>query len=221
MIDVKDPARGSLGRADTRCWSQVVDCVAQRVPVSVALGELTDFQPLRRTNGWSGVGYAKLGLAGCRDDTAWPQRWAAAINSLPAEVRSVAVVYADAAASASPSAEEVLHHADQLGCWGVLFDTHFKQDRNLIDWLSPDRLAKYIHSARRHGLAVALAGSLGSHNLEVAMELHPDLIAVRGAACRGGRNGQVDLEKVRRLAQFVSRTPNQATGYLFPSGERV
>jgi uncharacterized protein (UPF0264 family) len=64
LIDVKEPDRGSLGAADARQIAEVVRHVAGRVPVSVALGELTDVvgQPLPDL---TGVTYAKLGLAGC------------------------------------------------------------------------------------------------------------------------------------------------------------
>ena len=42
LIDVKEPARGSLGRADAATIAAVVAAVGGRVPVSVALGELRE-----------------------------------------------------------------------------------------------------------------------------------------------------------------------------------
>ncbi len=207
VIDVKDPGRGSLGRAHPQLWAQVVARVDGRVPVSVALGELVDFRLQQAAEGWRGIAFAKLGLSRCQDETTWPTRWQEALDALPSGVRSVAVVYADAATSGSPPPDEILRYARDLGCWGVLFDTYHKQGRTLLDWLSPPQLAAYIETTRRHGMAVVLAGSIDSRNVEEAMELRPDLIAVRRAACRGGRNGRVDLEKVQRLAQIVSGVP--------------
>ncbi len=43
VIDVKEPSRGSLGRADDATIDEVVRVVAGRRPVSAALGELHDF----------------------------------------------------------------------------------------------------------------------------------------------------------------------------------
>src|SRR5262249_16429846 len=43
LIDVKEPARGSLGRADDSVLVGIVGVVEGRVPVSAALGELRDF----------------------------------------------------------------------------------------------------------------------------------------------------------------------------------
>ena len=40
LIDVKEPARGSLGAASPGVVADVVGAVAGRVPVSAALGEL-------------------------------------------------------------------------------------------------------------------------------------------------------------------------------------
>ena len=42
LIDVKEPARGALGRADDAVIADVVRAVAGRAPVSAALGELRD-----------------------------------------------------------------------------------------------------------------------------------------------------------------------------------
>ena len=42
VIDVKEPARGALGRADDAVIADVVRAVAGRAPVSAALGELRD-----------------------------------------------------------------------------------------------------------------------------------------------------------------------------------
>ena len=40
VIDIKEPGRGPLGRADEATWRAVRAEVAGRVPVSAALGEL-------------------------------------------------------------------------------------------------------------------------------------------------------------------------------------
>ena len=42
IIDVKEPSRGALGRADDTIIADIVRSVAGRAPVSAALGELID-----------------------------------------------------------------------------------------------------------------------------------------------------------------------------------
>src|SRR5437879_2488209 len=61
VIDIKEPAHGSLGRADDQTVSAVLACVAGRRPVSAALGELVDYDGTRVVGyGWrvAGAGFA-------------------------------------------------------------------------------------------------------------------------------------------------------------------
>src|SRR5262245_65855688 len=80
LIDVKEPARGSLGRADDMTIAAVLHVVAGRRPVSAALGELVDKSSLPRC---SGLAFVEWGLAGAarldwRGDVEWPLRVARA-----------------------------------------------------------------------------------------------------------------------------------------------
>src|SRR5947199_258894 len=99
LLDVKEPARGPLGKADERVIEEVVRCAVGRVPVSAALGELRDVSKPREASDTSrlppGITYGKLGLAGCGCWPDWPKRWAAALERLPGGVTPVAVAYAD------------------------------------------------------------------------------------------------------------------------------
>ena len=63
LLDVKEPARGPLGRADPEVMAEVARCAGGSVPVSVALGELRDADEVPRLP--QSIAYAKLGLAGC------------------------------------------------------------------------------------------------------------------------------------------------------------
>src|SRR5215468_9568595 len=62
VIDVKEPRRGSLGRADAATIAAVVACVAGRRPVSAALGELVE--PGSEAVPGPGLSFVKWGLAG-------------------------------------------------------------------------------------------------------------------------------------------------------------
>ncbi len=77
IIDVKEPSRGSLGRADYSIWRQVRDALPPHASLSVALGELNEWfdseaRELPR-NAWSGIDFRKLGLADA--GLAWSDRW--------------------------------------------------------------------------------------------------------------------------------------------------
>src|SRR4051812_39902678 len=89
IIDVKEPANGSLGRAEDDVIRAVVDVVAGRRPVSAAMGELVE----ESACSIAGLNFLKWGLAECVPLLARPARsigWADKLARLrrtqPAEV---------------------------------------------------------------------------------------------------------------------------------------
>jgi (5-formylfuran-3-yl)methyl phosphate synthase len=202
LIDVKEPLRGALGAADAATIESVVTEVAGRVPTSAALGELR----LRGRLAASSVGrvdYAKFGLAGCLGRSDWTSRLQAAIGSLPGRVVPVAVAYADWKSACAPDPWEVLSRGESLGCRALLVDTFDKLAGSLGRHISPADLQRLIWAARGAQLICVVAGGLGPREIDDVLPLGPDYIGVRGAACRGGRTGQLDAASVRRLADLV------------------
>jgi uncharacterized protein (UPF0264 family) len=53
-------------------------------------------------------------------------------------------------------------------------------------------------------MTVALAGSLHREQILELIPIGPEVIAVRGAACVGGRNGTVSRERVAELVALLS-----------------
>ncbi len=224
IIDVKEPERGPLGAAHPDVVRDVVAAVGARVPVSVACGELlaaprepgpmpTDHAD---TGALHGVNFVKWGLAGCGTCADWVGAWRRQLQGRGLEPHSavhrptvVAVAYADWRPANAPSPQAVLEGAVRVGCGALLIDTFEKSTslqraRGLVDWLPTIELARLLADARKSGLLVALAGSLRSEEIpQLVREFQPDVIAVRGAACCGGRAGTLDLTLTRRLARIV------------------
>jgi hypothetical protein len=75
VIDIKEPARGPLGRANADIWRDVVEAVGEAVPVSAALGEIADWRGLGAVEArtWRKLAYCKLGLAGAGEG--WERAW--------------------------------------------------------------------------------------------------------------------------------------------------
>lgn len=207
LIDVKEPSRGALAAAEPAVIADVVAEVAGRAPVSAALGELADDPPLEALL-VPGLSYAKLGLARCAADANWPDRWGAALRRFPGAVAAVAVVYADWRTAGAPPPAEVLLHARRLECRAVLVDTHEKHAGGLFDrWPAAD-LAAFVGAVRDACLLCVLGGSLNSRTIAAAVALRPDYIAVRGAACRGTRDGPIDEDRIRGLVRLLSSAAN-------------
>ena len=205
VIDVKEPNRGSLGAADAQAVAEVVAAVGDCVPISVAAGELLDSQSVVADT--AGIAFAKIGLTGCRSYADWPIRWRAAIAEWPASVRPVAVVYADGNLADSPPPEQVLAAAVASGCPALLVDTWDKTRGTLFDHWPAQDVARFCRQVRAAEIAVVLAGSLHGESLEAAAACRPDLIAVRGAVCEGGRIGAVSASRVRTVLAAIRREP--------------
>jgi uncharacterized protein (UPF0264 family) len=207
LIDVKEPTRGPLGRADEATVAAVIRQVAGRRPVSAALGELADGAPPCRA---PGLTYVKWGLADWGQCPDWRDvlLWQA---EAAGGARVVAAAYADWRLAGAPPPEEVFDFARRSG--GVLLlDTWRKeplpgQSRapSLLDWLPAESLTRLCERCRAAGVAVALAGSLGLAQVTAVLAAGADWLAVRGAACEGGRDGTVSERRVRELVALLGR----------------
>lgn len=219
ILDVKDPAAGSLGCPAPQVLAAVAERLrhhATHVPLSVAWGDLPEFVPQRLDHLPPAVRWVKVGFAGCRELPDWPARFRA-VCQLVAEqtrlrpradrpaVQMVAAAYADFHRAHAPSPGDVLAVAREHGCAGVLLDTYDKHAGRLPDWIAPDELAAWIGAARDYGLFTAVAGSLTLGDLSWLVPLRPDIIAIRTAACRDGqRTHAVDAEALRRFRERLS-----------------
>ncbi len=199
VVDVKEPARGPLGRASAEVWRAVRAAVPTDVPVSVALGELAEWDETTRPGDWSGLAYRKLGLA--RSGRDWAGRWAAIRERSPGPPW-VAVAYSDWERAESPQPGAILDVALTIPeCVGLLVDTWDKSRPGGLDlsW------TPIVDRARSEGLLIALAGRLDLEAIRRLAPLRPDLFAVRGAACHGGdRLATIDPGRVTGLARAAA-----------------
>jgi uncharacterized protein (UPF0264 family) len=213
VIDVKEPKRGSLGAADASTIAEVVRAVNGRATVTAALGELTEFAPgdseANLASVPSGVALFKIGLANSRKNANWISTWRDAVGSVlgngyASASRPVAVVYADWQAANAPEPVHVLQAAVEARCPALLVDTWDKSSGSLLDHWPATELRPFIDEVRSRSIALVLAGSLVGSAVGEASRLGPDLIAVRTAACLGGRDGTVSHERVRALKRSIA-----------------
>ncbi len=229
IIDVKEPMHGPLGRATADVWREVRAVVDERVPISVALGELNEWwapgacECIPGAGG--GIAYVKLGLSDARPG--WQERWRL-LRTWTATMETpppawVAVVYADWQNARAPHPDAVIGEAVRIDeCHGVLFDTWDKSGPSPIDasW------KKMTDRIREQGRFLALAGRIDLEAIKRLAVLQPDIIAVRGAACTAGdRHGRVDVERVAQLAHAaahmtITTGPPARTGHPVPGAGR-
>ncbi len=219
LIDVKEPARGALGRADDAAIADVVRAVAGRAPVSAALGELRQVaarSPDRAATvrtlpaGLGSLSFVKCGLAGSagEESPSWPaqlEALAEAVWKANPLCKVAVVAYADWRRARAPTPDEVCTFVSRRPGWGLLLDTWGKDGLTLLDWMSRVEIDRLCRACRDAGVRIALAGSLSRSLIRTLRPTDPDWFAVRGAACQGLlRTAAVDAEKVRGLVEATS-----------------
>lgn len=205
LIDIKEPERGALGKADDAVIAAIVDAVAGRRPVSAAMGELRDAE------NWQApavkLDYVKFGLAGCQE---YP--WRKRLLELRASTDGVVVptAYADWERAVAPPVGNVAEFVLENQFPVLLIDTCEKDGRNLFSWLSRDGIRQSIGLLRDKKIQVALAGSITERDFEAISDARPAWVAVRGAVCDGeNRQSKVSLERVRNLKALLDTIPRK------------
>ncbi len=202
IIDVKEPARGALGRADVAVVREIIACVAGRTPVTCAWGELSELDVNCLPDCPAEVAHSKVGLAHAGTD--WRHRLHQCWAKAPAPV---AVAYADAARVGAPGWREVLRFAlTESRCAGLLIDTAIKDGQRLFDHLDDDAaLQRASMELRATGRFLALAGSLDEAGCQRAVDCGADIVAVRGLVCeQGDRQARITTTRVRQVGCLLA-----------------
>lgn len=216
LIDVKEPSRGSLGRADNEVIEEVIRVVAGRRPVSAAMGDwgLDDvLSPELSRYSEKDLAFQKWGFQGWRQVSGTtPYSWSDAgwdlfLDDLQTGIALVA--YADHYRAAALQPDAVWGLARRAYCRGRAFvlDTFLKDGSTLLDWMPRRQITLLTKLCHQAGVRIALAGSLGPKEITALAHVKPDWFAVRGAACRGGREGTVEADNVRKLKALIQALP--------------
>ena len=209
VVDIKEPRLGPLGRSTPATWRAIRGEVPIQVPVSVALGELIDLDPGGDSippEALAGIAFRKAGPAHL--GTSWADRWQAACRASPAGAGWVAVIYADWERAGGPEPDAVIAAAlATSNCPGVLVDSWDKAAGCPIVDIA--RWRDRVEQVQASGRFVALAGRLQRADFHRLAPLHSDLLAVRGAACAGGRReGTIDVDLVADLVRLAGSIPS-------------
>jgi uncharacterized protein (UPF0264 family) len=206
IVDVKNPAEGSLGAPGPGVIEQVREVVPPERPVSAALGDLPNLPGTAALAALgaatSGAAYVKVGLWGTPTTDGAVAVLRAVRDAVDGGATVIAASYADAGrvpgGPLPPGA--LVAAARRAGVAGCLLDTAVKDGRGLFEWLSPQDLRALVADGHAAGLEMALAGGLRAADLSLVRATGADIAAVRAAACRGGRRtAPLDAERIGRL----------------------
>lgn len=206
-IDLKEPSEGPLAAVSRKVAEEAVAQLAGRRPLSAALGELRDWDdsPARELLKVEGIHLVKLGLAGCAASDGWRKQWLAVSQSAAERGKQlVTVVYADWKQVGAPQPLEMLELARDAGSKFLLIDTYSKEGRSTFDYLANAELEEYFHTARSFGMKTVLAGSIRRESVGKIPANSVDIVAVRGAVCRGDRASVIDAPQVAEFRSALS-----------------
>jgi (5-formylfuran-3-yl)methyl phosphate synthase len=208
IVDVKNPAEGSLGAPRPGVIGRVREIVPPECPVSAAIGDLPGLPGTAALAALgaarSGAAYVKVGLWGTSGTDEAVAVLLAVREAVDRGATVVAAAYADAErVSGRPLPPgEVVEAARRAGVGGCLLDTAVKDGRGLFEWLTLQALEALVGEGHAAGLEMALAGALRVEDLSLVRATGADIVGVRAAACRDGRRtAPLDAERIGRLRE--------------------
>ncbi len=210
IIDLKEPRHGGLSPVTVEKANRIVGAIRaidRTARISMALGELNAFDVTLFRLHLENCNFAKIGLAGMRRRPNWCQMWRKQfLDQLPLGVQPVAVGYADYQACDAPEPEVVIQAASDCGVRYLLIDTFSKANGSSLEQLSLSRIIAIKEIAKRLGIRLAIAGSIGKKELPQLVNLWPDVIAVRGAVTSGSRGDAICTNRIVSFMELIQET---------------
>ncbi len=219
ILDVKNPAEGSLGAPAPDVIRHIRAAAPRPQKMSVAIGDMPDLPGTAALAALAaavcGADYVKIGLRGPQDEAravCLVRGVRAALADYP-DVSLIAAAYADADRAGTLDPCLLPRIARAGGATGCLIDTAVKDGRPVFDFLAPETVAALAGEAHAAGLLFALAGTLTADCLPLVRDLGVDIAGVRSAACRGGRRaGPLDCDRIRRLRAMLDAPADRPPG---------
>jgi (5-formylfuran-3-yl)methyl phosphate synthase len=219
IIDVKNPQEGPLGANFPWVIKGIRKITPRNIQVSCTIGEVPNLPgsiSLAALGAASlGVDFIKVGLYGFKkiqEAVYLLENVNRAAKEYNPNIKLVAAGYADAQRVGTLDPMIIPEIASKAHVEVAMLDTAIKDGKNLFNFLTSQQLAKFVNSAHKFGLEVALAGSLRKQDLPVVYNLGADIAGARGAACTKNDRvkGHITEKQVRELVEIINQTENHA-----------
>jgi uncharacterized protein (UPF0264 family) len=211
IIDVKNPAEGSLGANFPWVISEIAKIAKKHGKVVSATTGDMPYKPGTASlaalgAAVSGADYVKVGLYGVRNEVEAEEvveGVVKAVKGYDKEKKVVIAGYGDYTRINAISPLKLPKIAADCGADVVMVDTAIKDGTSIFDHMSFENLRSFVSVARENGLQCAIAGNIGWDHLELLRKLSPDIIGVRTIVCERGRDSSIKRELVRKLKMLV------------------
>ncbi len=210
IIDIKEPAHGSLGMAPLNIIDPIVRTFSSTIPMTAALGELVEQEsiPIVSASQLASLWIVKVGTSHIDQPVRAFDRFRRWADSLIGVTSLIPAIYADYRRCGGIDPITGIEWALQTDSPALLIDTFIKDGQRLTDRIDRAELEEIASACRTHGILLALAGSLRADEIESLHDIQPAIWAVRGSVCHAGdRSGSVAADLVRSLAQQIKRPP--------------
>lgn len=214
ILDIKNPAEGSLGASHPSIIKEIVEYAKGKVEISATIGDLP-YLPGTATLAALGaallnVNYIKAGLYGVKsiNEAIIMMTWiTSAIREFCPKVRIITCGYGDANEYGSINVRVLPKVAYKSYADGILIDLKTKGPKNLFDYLPITMLKEIIREAHNYGLSVALAGGLNIKHVKLLKSLNVDIMGVRRGVCHNNNwlNNKISREKLIKLYELVKK----------------
>lgn len=218
IIDLKNPAEGSLGAAAPWLIKQIKER-AKDYPVSAAIGDMPNLPGTASLAAlgaaYSGADYVKVGLYGTHTEEECIKLMTDVVKAVKSQNPEIVIVGAGFADSKSYGGIDPLKIPKIIKAANAdiaMLDTKNKKGKRLFDFLSLDKLKSFVEETHKLGLKAALAGSLRVEDLPIIYELGADVTGFRGAACSKNdrNNGKITAERVLKLMTIAKNLNMQS-----------
>ncbi len=201
IIDVKNPAEGSLGANFPWIVREISSIVSR--PVSAAIGDF-NFKPgtaaLAAYSASLWADYVKIGLLVSRKEV--PELARAFVRAVKENgKKTVLAAYADYYRVNSVSPMELPEIAAGYDVDVVMVDTAVKDGKGLFDHMDFQSVVEFVDKVHEYGMMCALAGSIKKEDLHMVKDAGADIVGVRGAVCENGRGGRLRRELVEEFVR--------------------
>jgi uncharacterized protein (UPF0264 family) len=196
IIDLKNPAEGSLGALPLATIQEIVKLIDKRKLVSATIGDLVMdpllIEPAVQAISETGVDIVKVGFFGSENHVA-------CALSLKKQIlngtKVVAVLFADQ----HPNFD-FMDNLKAAGFYGAMLDTAEKSSGGLLNHLSLEILSAFTQKAKSLNLLSGLAGSLTLNDISMLNECYPDYLGFRGALCDSlNRRSEIAINQVLNI----------------------
>ncbi len=209
IIDVKNPAEGSLGANYPWVIKSIADVAKSNGrEVSATVGDLDKPGTASLASlgvASLGVDYVKVGVMVGRKERAEKilRCVKRAVDGF--DVKVVCGCYSDWKRANTVDPMKMADISGNLEIDGLLLDTAIKDGLSTFDFMDVNKIAELMDRVRSYGMFFALAGGISWRHIGIVKELKPDILGVRTMVCEGGRMSSIREHLVRRLVEEISR----------------